>query len=223
LLTEFERIPEEQRKEEDKVEAAFEEMRPKLFGYILDIIVKALQIKPTIQLNNLPRMADFTVWGEAIARAMGCRPMTFVDAYKENIGKQNIEAIESNSFAQAIVKFVDSWYEEEEGKNVWESTTKEGLEQIKEIAELHNIDTNARSWPKATNSFKKRLKPILSNLREGFGIDVVIDRQTTANTKIKKNTSTIRIEKKRPLPPPSPLEENDTQNHENIGGGILEG
>jgi Bifunctional DNA primase/polymerase, N-terminal len=212
LLTEFERIAEEQRKEEDKVESAFEEMRSKLFGYILDMVVKALQIKPTIQLSNLPRMADFTVWGEAIARAMGCRPMVFVNAYKENIGKQNVEAIESNLLAQGIEKFVDSWYDEEKGINVWEGSTKEGLEQIKEIAELHNIDTNAGSWPKATNSFKRRLKPILSNLREGPGIDVVIDRQTTANTRIKKNISTIRIEKKHPLPPPSPLDQNDSQN-----------
>jgi len=218
LLTEFERISEEQRKEEDKVEVAFEEMRSKLFGYILDMVVKALQIKPTIQLNNLPRMADFTVWGEAIARAMRCGPMVFVNAYKENIGKQNVEAIESNPLAQAIEKFVDSWYEEEKGINIWEGSTKEGLEKIKEIADLHNIDTNARSWPKATNSFKKRLKPILSNLREGLGIDAVIDRQTTANAKIKKNTSTIRIEKKHPPPPPSPQDQNDTQNQNKIGG-----
>jgi hypothetical protein len=221
LLTEFERIPEEQRKEEDKVEAAFEEMRSKLFGYILDMVVKALQIKPTIQLNNLPRMADFAVWGEAIARAMGCGPMVFVNAYKENIGKQNVEAIESNPLAQAIEKFVDSWYEEDKEINIWEGSTKEGLEKINEIADLHNIDTNARSWPKATNSFKKR--PILSNLREGLGIDVVIDRQTTANSKIKKNTSTIRIEKKHPLPPPSPQDQNDTQNQNKIGGDMLEG
>jgi hypothetical protein len=89
--------------------------------------------------------------------------------------------------------------------------------------DLHNIDTNAHSWPKATNSFKKRLKPILSNLREGLGIDVVIDRQTTANSKIKKNTSTIRIEKKHPLPPPSPQDQNDTQNQNKIGGDMLEG
>ena len=30
-----------------------------------------MQIKPTVKLNDLPRMADFAVWGEAIARAMG--------------------------------------------------------------------------------------------------------------------------------------------------------
>ena len=92
ILTGFDRIPPEQRKEEAKVEAEFEEMRAELLGYILDVLVVALQIKPTIELANLPRMADFTAWGEAIARAMRYMPMEFVNAYNENIGRQNVEA-----------------------------------------------------------------------------------------------------------------------------------
>lgn len=63
ILTEFERIPPEQRKEETKIESEYEIMRPKLLAYILDVLVKALRIKPAIELANLPRMADFTVWG----------------------------------------------------------------------------------------------------------------------------------------------------------------
>ena len=58
-------------------------MRPRLFAYILDTLVKAFQIKLTIELRNIPRMADFTVWGEAIARAMGYQPTEFVNAYYE--------------------------------------------------------------------------------------------------------------------------------------------
>ena len=54
-------------------------------------------------------MADFTVWGEAIARAMGYEEMEFIKAYNENIGRQNVEAIEALQLAQAIEKFVDSW------------------------------------------------------------------------------------------------------------------
>lgn len=92
ILTGFDRIPPEQRKEEAKVEAEFEEMRAELLGYILDVLVVALQIKPTIELANLPRMADFTAWGEAIARAMRYMPMEFVNVYNENIGRQNVEA-----------------------------------------------------------------------------------------------------------------------------------
>ena len=150
ILTEFDRILPEQRREESKVEADFEEMRPKLLGYILDTVVKALQIISTIVLSNLPRMADFAVWGEAIARGMGYNPMEFVNAYNENMGRQNIEVLEANLLAQAIVKFVESWYDE--GKKVcWEGSTKEALEQLNKIAQRHKIDTSIKAWPKAPN------------------------------------------------------------------------
>ena len=56
----------------------FEQLRPKLFAFILDTLSKALQIKAKLQLKNLPRMADFAVWGEAIARAMGYGEMEFI-------------------------------------------------------------------------------------------------------------------------------------------------
>ena len=78
-----------------KSEAAFERMKPQLFAYLLDILSGALQIKSQIKLSNLPRMADFTVWGEAIARTMGYKDMEFVRAFNENIGIQNVEAIEA--------------------------------------------------------------------------------------------------------------------------------
>jgi Bifunctional DNA primase/polymerase, N-terminal len=222
ILTEFDRISPEQRREEAKVEAEFEEMRAKLLGYILDILVKTLQIKSTIGLTGLPRMADFAVWGESISRAMGYKPMEFVNAYKENIGRQNVEAIEANTLAQAIEKFVDIWYEE--GKiTFWEGSTKEALEQLNKISQVYNIDTTSKAWPKAANSLTRRLRPILSNLREGLGINVVISRQTTGDIKKKKNTSTIIIEKIPPLAPLSPPEQIHAQNQDKNGGGILDG
>jgi Bifunctional DNA primase/polymerase, N-terminal len=223
ILTEFARILPEQRKQEAEIEAQFEQVRPKLLGYILDTLARTLQIKPTITLSNLPRMADFTVWGEAIARAMGYKPMEFVIAYNENIGRQNVEAIESNPLAQAIEKFVDSWYNnKEEGKvTFWEGSTSIAYENLSKIAQAFKIDITSNSWPKAANSLTKRLRPILSNLREGLGINIVISRQTTGSDNKKKNTSIIRIEKKPPLPPPSPLQENHAQNQEQIGGGSL--
>jgi hypothetical protein len=219
ILIEFSRILPEQRKEESEVEAQFEEMRPKLFAYILDTLVKTLQIRPTIKLSNLPRMADFTVWGEAIARGIGYKPMEFVNAYNENIGRQNVEAIETNPLAQAMEKFVDSWFKQGI-ETCWEGPTSIVLDKLNKIAITFNIDTSSKLWPKNTNVLTKRLRPILSNLREGLGINIKIGRQTTGN---KKNTSTIRIEKVSPLPPPSPPEEIHTQNEERIGGGISEG
>jgi hypothetical protein len=71
IMIELERIKKENTKQDSEIVDAFLEMRPKLLAYIFDILVEALAIKPTIQLNDLPRMADFAMWVEAIARAMG--------------------------------------------------------------------------------------------------------------------------------------------------------
>jgi hypothetical protein len=48
-------------------------------------------------------MADVTVWVEAIARAMNNKPMESVNAYGKNIGRQNIEVIESNRRAEKVM------------------------------------------------------------------------------------------------------------------------
>jgi DNA polymerase elongation subunit (family B) len=218
ILKEFERIPDDKRKEESKVEAQFEETKPRLLGYIFDILVKSLQIKPTVQLHNLPRMADFALWGESIARAMGYKPMQFIETYYRNIGRQNVEVIESNPLAQAIEKFVYTWYKEG-AEACWQSATSKALEQLSKVAQSCSIDTTNKLWPKAANSLTKRLRPILSNLREGLGIHVIITRNTVGKN---KNTSTIRIWKEPPLSPLSPPCQNEAQNEEEIGGGNLD-
>ena len=93
------------------------------------------------------------------------------------------------------------------------------IEKINKVAQAHGIDTSNKFWPKAANSLTKRLRPILSNLRECLGIHIVISRNTSGKN---KNTSTIKIWKEPPLPPPSPPEQNQAQNEDNIGGGSLE-
>ena len=51
-------------------------------------------------------MADFALWGEAIVRAMGYKDLEFINAYYENIGKQNIEAIENNPLGHVIIRYI---------------------------------------------------------------------------------------------------------------------
>jgi DNA polymerase, archaea type len=221
LMIELDRVTKENRKMEANIMAEFLKLRPRLLGYIFDILAQAIQIKRELELNDLPRMADFTIWCEAIARAMGYNELEFIHAYYDNIGKQNIETIESNPIAQAIEKFVDSWCEE--GKvTFWDGSTTEVYQKLNKVTQAHGIDTSNKFWPKAANSLTKRLRPILSNLREGLGIHIVISRQTIGGDNKKKNTSTIRIEKEPPPPPPPPPGKNQAQNEHNSGGGSLE-
>ena len=59
------------RREKEELLTEFEKIRHKILHYIFDTLVIALQIKPTLNLTRLPRMADFAKWGEAISRSMG--------------------------------------------------------------------------------------------------------------------------------------------------------
>jgi hypothetical protein len=183
IMIELQRIRKENTKQEADIMAEFLKLRPKLLAYIFDTLVKAIKIKLTIQLNDLPRMADSAIWGEAIARAMGYKELEFISVYYDNIGKQNTEAIDNSPLGQAIIKWVNSWYKEEAPCS-WQSTMLEGLEELNIVAERENIDTS-KSWPKAANSLSRALRPLLSNLREGPGINITIRRNTTGDRKVR--------------------------------------
>jgi DNA polymerase I len=150
---------------------------------------------------------------------MGYRPMEFIDACNKNIGRQNIELIESNHLAQTIEKFVQSWCID--GREAcWISSTSKMLEILNRIAQQYNIDTTSRDWPKASNSLTKRLRPILTNLREGLGIHIVLGRTTTGSNK-NKNISIIRIWKESPLSPLSPPVQDRPLNLGESRGGLI--
>ena len=209
MMIELDRISKENRKVESDIMAEFMQLRPKLLGLIFDLLVKALQIKSTIKLNDLPRMADFALWGEAIAKAMGYKDLEFIQAYYENIGKQNIEAIENHPLGQTVVKF----YEEEmQAKSLmsWEGQPAKLLDELELVAQRHKINTNHKSWPKEVRWLTRRLNQIRSSLLEGLGIEVQIKRLTdTSKGRSKANTSSIVIRKMIPM---TPIEQNHAQN-----------
>jgi len=188
----------------------FEEMRPQILGFIFDIVSKALKIKESLKINSLPRMADFALFGEAISQAMGHKPYEFLKVYYQNIGTQNIEAIEANPLAQAIVKLIDEYGNTNPDDIIqYSAQTADCKFHLDKIAENYNIDIESKLWPRSPNVLSRKLKEIKSNLLEGFGIEIIISRDS------KKNTSLIEIYK---IPPERPELQED-QNH----GGNLDG
>jgi len=55
-------IPEEERRREEEIVTAFEEVQPQIFGALLDALSGALRELPNTTLTKLPRMADFALW-----------------------------------------------------------------------------------------------------------------------------------------------------------------
>jgi hypothetical protein len=204
----------------------FDQIKPKVLGYILDVLVKALEIRPGLRLNDLPRMADFALWGEAISQAMGNKPLEFINAYYENIGRQNIEAIESHPLAHVIAKFfeqeeTDENKEADQSPKVLNGSPLEILKILEALAGKHKISIDSKLWPKSPNALSRRLNQIRSNLLEGLEIEVIIKRTTTnKDKKSKVNTATIEIRKISPISPISPVKQNHEGNCDKTTGDI---
>ena len=166
-------------------------------------------------------MADFALWGEAISQAMGNKPLEFINAYYENIGRQNIEAIESHSLGHAIARY----FQEDDSQkelNKLKGSPMEVLEVLEGFAEQHRINTNHKLWPKSPNVLSRRLNQIRSNLLEGLGIEVAIGRITTNKNGTKVNTSYINMRKISPVCPISPAGQNHEGNLQKATGDISE-
>ena len=220
ILIELMRIPRDKRKLESQILAEFEQIKPDVLGYTFDVLVKALQIKSNLQLNDLPRMADFALWAEAISQAMGYKPLEFINAYYENIGRQNIEAIESHPLAHTIAKYFEEEENEgqDQGPKVLQGSPMEILDALEAFTQSHKISTDNKQWPKSPSALSRRLNQIRSNLLEGLGIEVTISRTTTGKNKSKANTSYLKIRKIPPIPPMPPITENYEGNNSITAG-----
>jgi hypothetical protein len=50
----------------------------------LDAIAGGLRELPSVHLNELPRLADYAKWGEAVGRGLGWEPECFLSIYTDN-------------------------------------------------------------------------------------------------------------------------------------------
>ena len=110
IITALERISESKRLKDTVVKAKFVAIKPKLLGYIFDIVAKVLQVKKNggIDIKVYPRMADFAEIGEIISRCIGYQDNEFLDAYHKNINMLTDEAIESHPVAKTLVRFMQA-------------------------------------------------------------------------------------------------------------------
>jgi hypothetical protein len=213
---ELERLDPKKKMTEEQIENELMQQIPQLLGYILDVLAKALDIKDSIVLEEKPRMVDFAVWGEAIARALGYEPLEFLNAYFENIGKQKIEILENDPFTEAISKFID--YD----KQSWISQLPIFIQNLKEYANENNTDSSG--FPKRTQAISNRLRKAKTTLLEGLGIEVIVDRITKGigNNKKLKNTAIVKIRKRSPPSPLPPPNQNDEENGGDSSGDPLD-
>jgi len=172
ILIELSRIDENKRKENSAITKEFDKDLPLILGNIFDILSKAIKIYPNVKLNKLPRMADFSHWGYAIAQALGDLGKTFLDEYKCNYNKQNIEAINSDIVATLLIAFMKE-------KEIWKGKVSELLKELTYLADREKIKTKTNDFPSQANLLSRKLNSLKSNFKS-IGIEFKSESKSDA-------------------------------------------
>lgn len=167
-------IPARLRKTEKELRASLEELRPEILGAILDILVKAMTLYPGVEVPGLFRMADFTKWGIAITEAMGEDPEHFIEAYRENIAKQGLEAIRASVVADVLIPYMGTQLDKS-----WSGTASQLWSALNEMAEAMKISTRQKAWPKNPQVLSRRLNELAPSL-PAAGYEITSERTGTS-------------------------------------------
>lgn len=160
ILVELARIPEEHRKTDQEINDQYNKIKPGLLGTCLKVAAKAMEIKPTIKLAKKYRMADFTVWGCAVAEALGIDKEKFLMAYERNAKLQNEESIENSPVALAVIELIKS------KKIGIEAEATYILDQLNRINNCGLTGTHDKYWPSNSRSFGKKFREITPSLEK---------------------------------------------------------
>lgn len=151
----------------------FEAARPAILGQLLDAMVAGMRRLPEVGARarrgelSLPRMADFAVWGMAVAPAFGWTEDAFLAAYEQNRKAGQLAVLEGDPLADALIRLV-------EGKGEWEGTA---TSLLKKLNSTNPSIRCFRGWPRSPASLGttiQRLKPLLG----AVGIQVEADRSS---------------------------------------------
>lgn len=180
ILLKLERINGDKRKSERSLWKEFDELKPVMLGGIFDALSKAMKLHGSVKLNQIPRMADFTIWGCAIAEALGFSQSEFLQIYYTNIDQQNDEAIEESSVAMAILSFMKT-------RTEWESSPSDLFQKLDVIAETENLNDRGSDWPASASSLSRSINQMSANLGEK---NIYVELRKGSN-----GQRTIRIQK----------------------------
>lgn len=135
---------------------------PFILGSLLDLIVYGLRRVDKVELEELPRMADFAVLVAACDGAIWA-PGTLTSAIQNNTGVVAESIIERTPVAGAVLHLMDK-HEEVRG------TASQILRQLEFLVDVQTKRSN--DWPKSPGEFSKLLRRQFATLLRDQGIEV---------------------------------------------------
>jgi hypothetical protein len=181
LIVPLPAIPEHKRRPEAELWHAWERDRPRIFGALLTAISTALARLPDMQLERLPRMADFALWSTAAEPALGIASGEFIATYTANRQSANSMVLDDSLVACTL----RHWMQDHAA---WEGTAAFLLAELSLLLTEH--DQRSKRWPKSPRGLSGHLRRLAPSLRH-VGIDVAFERVAGGT-----RTRTIRVERR---------------------------
>jgi len=167
------RIDKKARKKEAVINRMLAEVQPSVLSALLEAVSAGLAKRDDVVLEELPRMADFAVWGVATEEALGGAPGAFLEAYTSSRQDASGTALEAWPVADTFVEFAAKFVGEE---NAWEGTATELLNKLNDSVEDDDLK-RAKEWPHAPNTLSGQINSLIPDLLE-HGVNVVATRDT---------------------------------------------
>ncbi len=139
-----------------------------IFGGLLDAIVGGLSALSSVSFSNLPRMADFARFGEAVGRGLGWGEETFFSVYGENRREAAKASLEESPLAEILLESASFG-----GRREWTRSSSDLLADLSQSAS-RAVRASAR-WPKTPRALSNELRRIAPQLRM-HGVSVTFSR-----------------------------------------------
>lgn len=99
-------IPDNERKTEAAILHDFESAKAEVFGALCSAVSVALANQNTVNVSELPRMADFAKWCIAGETGLGLQPEAFLQAYNRTRQTVALDALEASPLYAPFRRFV---------------------------------------------------------------------------------------------------------------------
>ncbi len=180
VLFEYARVPRGERLEDSAVSAEIADWLPRLRKTVFDALAVTMRLLDQVraEIQELPRMADFAIWGEAFCRAVGYKPLEFYNRLMQKVDETSAIALENDVIAELLFKL----FEDERGRqhltkeDEYEGTASTLLKVLQRLNEDLKY-VGPKELPASPESMSRHLGELAADLEE-VGIKIIRKKTT---------------------------------------------
>jgi hypothetical protein len=173
ILIELPSIADDERKTQVEMDREFEAAWPRVLGALLDAVSGVIRFTDSVNLELLPRMADFARRGVALERALRWPEGSFMEAYRSVMSSAHAVALDASPLAHYVRELAESG---------WQGTASELLAEVNAMldgrggvsqvsAGPFRAKPRPKGWPGSAHVLSNHLRRLEPNLR-AFGVEI---------------------------------------------------